>query len=103
MEATRIANGGISIRKDGSEDERILSLVYMLTALTDVDTYMYGEEFCLGNCLGMAIRLYDCNRDLTFTLPLAMLDSFSADDDLCIYGTTPTAEERAEIERSFES
>ena len=103
MEATRIANDGLSIRKDGYEDERESTLVNVLWALEDVDTYMYGEEFCIGNCLGMAISLYDCNRVLTFTLPLSMLDNLSLDDDLCIYGTSPTAEERVEIERSFKS
>lgn len=71
MEAVRFKNGNIHVKKERDDDLKNLDfrevLVKAFDALfTQCDCDFHGEEYCLGNAVGMAQDVYCYNNDRVY-------------------------------------
>lgn len=65
MIITKYKNGNFRVRKEDIDDE---NLIVALCNSAELDFELVGEEYCLGNAIGMAYDLYNANTGLTYSV-----------------------------------
>lgn len=63
MIITKYKNGNFRVRKEDGDD---MNLLFALCNSAELDLELAGDEFCLGNAIGMAQDLYNTNTGLTY-------------------------------------
>lgn len=98
MGAKRFKNGNINVRFDRSEIEEIMmgrvsNVEVFLWSLDAVDTYLIGEEYCLGNS-AMGITMYSAYSDKVFRFHMGEFAELMAGRTVKLYAAEPTEDER---------
>lgn len=65
MVITKFSNGNFRVKREWGDDE---NLIVALCNSAELDFTPLGEEYCLGNTLGMAQDLYNCNTGKTYMI-----------------------------------
>lgn len=79
---------------NGRED----MLIYAIWALGDKDCSLFGEEYCLGNAIGMAIDLYDYYTGRIVQVPYALMDDLKDGRMIVLYSHEMDEWEREKYE-----
>ena len=82
--------------EDLAPEQRETLLVLLLWALGDSDCSLLGEEYCLGNALGMVVDVYDYYTGKVIRLPYSQVDKL-AEGPVTFYARDPEPEEIASI------
>lgn len=99
IEARRFKNGNIHIKGSPDPDTRESTLIQILWALDEVDTYMIGEEGSWGN-YDMSITVYSYYSDLCYDLIEGYsIEQIEEGKTLILKGRTPTDIDREDIAR----
>lgn len=72
MEVKRHKNGDYTLKAEPEDYNREGMLINVIWALDDCQ--VFGDEYCLGNALGMAVDLYDTYTDKVVRLPYASVE-----------------------------
>lgn len=65
MVITKFNNGNFRVKREWGDDE---NLIVALCNSAELDFTPLGEEYCLGNALGMAQDLYNWNTGKTYMI-----------------------------------
>lgn len=82
--------------EDLAPEQRETLLVLLIWAMGDSDCSILGEEYCLGNALGMAVDLYDYYSGKVIRLPYSKVDELAKGKPITFYARDPEPEEIAE-------
>lgn len=98
MGAIRFKNGNINVRFDKDELDSIRAgktgaFETLTRELDAVDTYLIGEEFCIGN-FAMGVHFYSCYSDRMFMFNKAWLDELMAGKTVRLYAYAPDGRDR---------
>lgn len=74
---------------DTAPEQRETLLVLLLWALGDSDCSFLGEEYCLGNALGMAADVYDYYSGKVIRLPYSQVDKLAEGKPITFYARDP--------------
>ena len=74
---------------DTAPEQRETLLVLLLWALGDSDCSFLGEEYCLGNALGMAADVYGYYSGKVIRLPYSQVDRLAEGKPITFYARDP--------------
>ena len=74
MYVKRFKNGNFNVKLEKNEELHDGVLVHLIWALYDNDCTLFGDEYCLGNAVGMAVDMYCYYNDKLVTIPYPLLD-----------------------------
>jgi hypothetical protein len=85
MLVKRFKNGNFNVKLEKDEHLHDGTLVHLIWALYDKDCRLFGEEYCLGNAIGMAADVYCYYTDKVVTIPYSVLDELEAGKTVKLY------------------
>lgn len=94
MKIRKYRNGNVTLKAEPEDYDRESMLVHALWALGDHDFSLFGEEYCLGNVLGMAVDCYDAYNDRLLRVPYADIEDLTAGKTIRLYSRPLTAYDR---------
>lgn len=99
MLVKRFKNGNFNVKLDGYESKHESILVNLIWALQDNDCQLFGDEYCIGNALGMAVDMYCYYNDLVITIPYYLLDDLEKGKTIKLYAHNMNEWEKEEFKR----
>jgi hypothetical protein len=101
MIVNRYENGDIEVTAELEDFEGRESLmVYLVWALGDKDTYLFGEEYCVSNW-EMAIDFYSAYTGLIYRFCYSLLEELRDGKTVRLYGREMTEGDQEEYKRTF--
>lgn len=85
MIVKKFKNGNYNVKMEKDDFNQESTLVNLLWALGDHDCQLFGDEYCLGNAVGMAVDLYDCYTDKLVRIPYFVLDELETGKTVKLY------------------
>jgi len=86
MIANRDKDGNFTVKiEEDDRGGRESTLVKLIWELQDNGCELSGDEYCIGNALGMAIDMYDCYTDKTIFIPYADVEKLENDETITFY------------------
>lgn len=88
MLVKRFKNGNFNLKMEAADFDMLKhesSLVLTIWALQDYDCQLFGDEYCLGNAIGMAVDMYCYYTDMVVTIPYSLLDDLEAGKTIKLY------------------
>lgn len=102
MLVKRFKNGNFNVKLDGHESPHESALVNLIWALQDNDCQLFGDEYCLGNAIGMAVDMYCYYTDMVVTIPYRALDDLENGKTVKLYAHNMNEWEKEEYDRLVE-
>ena len=81
----KFKNGNVTLKAEPDDYDREDMLVHVLWALEDKDFSLFGDEYCLGNAIGMATDCYDYHNDRLLMVPDAKVEGLKAGKTVRLY------------------
>lgn len=75
------------------------TLVNLLWALGEYDCGLFGDEYCLGNAVSMAVDVYDYYTDKLVMIPYFILDDLEMGKTVKLYARKLNEFDREEYDR----
>lgn len=102
MIVKRFKNGNFNVKREPGEVFHDGALVHLIWALQDYDCQIFGDEYCLGNAIGMAVDMYSYYTDKLIMIPYPLLDDLEAGKTIKLYARNLDKWDREEYNRLVE-
>lgn len=94
----KFKNGNVTLKAEPNDYDREDMLMHVLWALEDKDFSLFGDEYCLGNAIGMAVDCYDHYNDRLLMVPYTTVEELKAGKTVRFY-SRPLTEDDFETRR----
>lgn len=99
MIVKKFKNGNYNVKMEKDDFNWESTLVNLLWALEDHDCKLFGDEYCLGNAIGMAVDVYDYYTDKLVMIPYSVLDELEKGKTIKLYARRLNEFDREEYKR----
>lgn len=99
MIVKKFKNGNYNVKMEPDDFNSESTLINLLWALGDHDCTLFGDEYCLGNAIGMAVDVYDCYTDKLVRIPYFILDDLKMGKTVKLYARKLDEFDREEYDR----
>lgn len=99
MIVKKFKNGNYNVKMEKDDFNEESTLVNLLWALGDYACSLFGDEYCLGNAIGMAVDLYDYYTDKLIRIPYFVLDDLEKGKTVKLYARKLDEFDREEYDR----
>ena len=99
MIVKKFKNGNYNVKMEKDDFSQESTLIDLLWALGEYDCCLFGDEYCLGNAVGMAVDLYDFYTDKLVMIPYSVLDDLEMGKTVKLYARKLDEFDREEYDR----
>lgn len=99
MIVKKFKNGNYNVKMEKADFDQESTLINLLWALGDHDCTLFGDEYCLGNAVGVAVDLYDYYTDKLVMIPYFILDDVEKGKTVKLYARNLDEFDREEYDR----
>ena len=85
MIVKKFKNGNYNVKMEKNDFNQENTLINLLWALGEYDCSLFGDEYCLGNTIGMAVDVYDYYTDKLVMIPYSILDDLEMGKTVKLY------------------
>lgn len=99
MIVKKFKNGNYNVKMEKDDFNQESTLINLLWALGEYDCSLFGDEYCLGNAIGMGVDLYDYYTDKLVSIPYSVLDDLEMGKTVKLYARKLDEFDREEYDR----
>lgn len=99
MIVKKFKNGNYNVKMEKDDFNKESTLINLLWALGEYDCGLFGDEYCLGNAIGMAVDVYDYYTDKLVRIPYSILDDLEMGKTVKLYARKLDEFDREEYKR----